>query len=106
LTLGTGMSGFTLTGEGTTFNLIVAPLQLYWRLETAADMAGSDVTIRIDNITHGTPILDTVETYLHLQDYGHIMVSSIPINSRGSYRATGTLVTGNRQIASVDFTVQ
>jgi hypothetical protein len=102
LTLGTGMSGFTLTGASTTFTRIGGSLQLYWRLESAADMAGSDVTITITPVSGGSPVS---QTYAHLQSYGHIMLSSINVTAAGSYRATGILVTGNKTVASVDFTV-
>jgi hypothetical protein len=37
---------------------------------------------------------------------GFIMVSAISIDSAGSFRATGILVTGNKTVSSVDFTVQ
>lgn len=107
LTLGTGMSGFTLIGQGTTFNRgNSGSLQLYWRLESATDMAGSDVTIKIDNISSGTPVFYVSQPYANKQSYGHIMLSSITISDAGSYRATGILVTGSKQVATVDFTVQ
>jgi len=107
LTLGTGQSSanlFNLTGAGTSFT--GAPLTLYWRLESSDDMAGSQVTIDIKKLSGGTFISHQSQTYPNAQSYGHIMVSAINIDSAGSFRATGILVTGNKTISTVDFTVQ
>jgi hypothetical protein len=104
LTLGTGSSGFALTGTGTVFDFPQGgSLQLYWRLESSDDMAGSRVIISIENFAGGVSVS---QTYTNSQSYGHIMCSSITITAAGSYRATGTLETGNKQIAAIDFAVQ
>lgn len=106
LTVGTGTSGFQLTGTSATFTLVGGSVQIFWRLESAADMAGSDVMLSIEKNSAGTWVSYNSQMFPHLQDYGHIMVSSITITEPGSYRATGTLVTGNMTVASVDFSVQ
>lgn len=106
LTLGTGMSGFQLTGVSTTFARVGGSVQVYWRLESAADMAGSDVVLSIEKNSAGTWNSYNSQTFPHLQDYGHIMVSSITMTEPGSYRATGILATGNKTVASVEFSVQ
>jgi hypothetical protein len=107
LLLGTGQNAtnpFNLTGQGTSFT--GAPLALYWRLESKDDMAGSQVTIDIKKLTGGTYVAHMSQTFANPQSYGHIMVSAVTIDSVGSFRATGILVTGNKIISSVDFTVQ
>jgi hypothetical protein len=101
LTLGTGQSGFDLTGVSTSFtrNSIV-----FWRLESADDMAGSQVIIKIDTIT-GANVGSS--TFNNPQSYGHIMVSQVTVpGNPGSYRATGILATGNKTVAGIDFTVE
>ena len=110
LTLGTGLNSanpFNLTGEATSFaGGALLPLTLYWRLESSNDMAGSAVTIDIKKLSNTTYLSYKSQTYSSTQNYGHIMVSSISIDSAGSFRATGILVTGNKTVSSVDFTVQ
>jgi hypothetical protein len=110
LTLGTGLSSanpFNLTGVGISFpGGALLPLTLYWRLESSDDMAGSNVTIEIKKLSNATYSSYKSQTYPSAQNYGHIMVSSISIDSAGSFRATGILVTGNKTVSSIDFTVQ
>jgi hypothetical protein len=106
LTLGTGMSGFQLTGVSTTFTLAGGSQQIFWRLESAADMAGSDVTISLEKISGGAFVSYKSFPYPHVQDYGHIMLSSFTVTEPGSYRATGILVTGNKTVSQVSFSVQ
>jgi hypothetical protein len=106
LTLGTGMSGFQLTGVSTTFTLVGGSVQIFWRLESAADMAGSDVILSIEKNSAGTWVSYNSQTFPRLQDYGHIMVSSINISEYGSFRATGKLATGDITVASEEFSVQ
>ena len=102
LTLGTGINPnnlFELTGAGTSFT---APAVLYFRLESAVDMGGSTVRIKIDQ-TDGTPI--SSQDYTNPQSYGHIFLSYFTITRTGSYVATGILVTGLKTVASINFTV-
>ena len=102
LTLGTGISttnAFDLIGVGTTFS---ASSSIYFRLECADDMGSSSVTITIDK-ADGTPY--QTFSYESLQSYGHIYVSAFNVKDPGSYKATGTLLTGNKTIASQSFTV-
>ncbi|MDD5675175.1 MAG: hypothetical protein PHC61_13485 [Chitinivibrionales bacterium] len=106
LTLGTGFTAnyMDLVGQGASFT--GTPLTLYWRLESKDDMAGSSVIINIKKLTGATSTAFQAQTYPNPQSYGHIMLSTISIASAGSFRATGLVVTGNKTIDSVDFTVQ
>ncbi len=102
LTLGTGLNPnnlFELTGAGTSFTASTA---IYFRLESADDMAGSAVRLKIDQ-QDGTPI--SSQDYPSLQSYGHIYLSNFTITRTGSYTATGILVTGLKTVASINFTV-
>ncbi len=105
LTLGTGMNGFTINGETTTFSRIGGSAIIYWRLESAADMGGSAVRIEISKQSASGWISDNSITFPSTQNYGHIMLSSFSLTNTGNYRATGVLVTGNVTVASKDFTV-
>ncbi len=99
LTLGTNLNAanlFELTGTGTTFS----PGTLFFRLESADDMAGSLVSIRITSES-----TDTTMTFSNPQSYGHIFLSSFTLSKTGNYTATGGLVTGNKTIASINFTI-
>jgi hypothetical protein len=106
ITLGTGMSGFNITGEATTFYLIGGSLNIYWRLESKDDMAGSQVRILISKSISSTyQTIDTID-YNNPQSYGHIMLSSYPHTyGAGSFKATGILLTGSKTIASKEYIV-
>jgi hypothetical protein len=106
LTLGTGMNGFNLVNEGTAFTRISANATIYFRLESAADMAGSSVTITIEKNLSGTWSNFTSFTFPNPQSYGHILLSNFSLTDAGSFRATGILTTGSATVASKDFTVQ
>jgi hypothetical protein len=106
LTLGTGMNGFTINGETTNFSLIGGRATIYWRLESAADMAGSAVRIEISRQSTSGWTNDNSFNFPSTQNYGHIMLSSFSLANAGNYRATGVLVTGNVTVATKDFTVQ
>ena len=102
LTLGTGLNPnnlFELTGAGTSFT---APAVLYFRLESANDMAGSAVRLKIDQ-QDGTPIFS--QDYPSPSSYGHIFLSNFTLTRTGSYVATGILVDGLKTVASINFTV-
>jgi V8-like Glu-specific endopeptidase len=104
ITLGTGLNPsnlFELTGVGTTFT---AGTLVYFRLECAADMGGSDVRIQIDN-QDGTPY-STIPDYHNTQSYGHIFLSGFSIPDAGSYKATAILVTGLKTVASINFVLK
>ena len=103
LQLGTGMnaSNFTLTGGGTRF---YAGQTIYFRIESSDDMAGSSVKIHIDTNNNGTYLAFSDFTFPNPQNTGHLLISSFPINSPGTFRATGILVNGNKTIGSVNFT--
>ena len=106
LTLGTGMSGFTITGETTNFYRVGGRATIYWRLESSADMAGSSVRIAIAKQGTNGFVSDTSFTFASTQSYGHIMLSSFALTATGSFRATGILVTGNVTVATKNFTIQ
>jgi hypothetical protein len=103
LTLGTGVNPsnlFELTGVNTSFT---ASTTIYFRLESADDMAGSAVRLQIEQ-QDGTPVFS--QNYPNPQSYGHILVSNFPpITRAGSYVATGILVTGSKTVASINFTM-
>lgn len=102
LTLGTGLNPsnlFELTGEGTSFP---AGSQIYFRLESKEDMAGSPVRI---NIKAAGSDIDNID-YPVLQEYGHIYLSSFTAPEPGNYTATGILTTGNKTIATITFIAQ
>lgn len=106
MTLGTGLNAsnpFLLVGEGTSFTGV--PATIYFRLESADDMGGSAVNIAIGKNMSGAYLADTTINYPSIQSYGHIFLSAFTLRTIGSYRATGGLATGNKTIASVDFTV-
>ncbi|MBN1398138.1 MAG: hypothetical protein JXA06_08935 [Bacteroidetes bacterium] len=105
LTLGTGMDGFTITGETTNFNLTGGSVTIFWRLESSADMAGSNVNIVIHDLSSSSTANDISFTFTNPQSYGHIMLSSFALTNSGSYKATGILVNGNLTVASKDFFV-
>jgi hypothetical protein len=100
------MSGFTILNEGTTFTRPGANVTIYFRLESAADMGGSNVTILVETNSSGTWSNYNSFTFTNPQSYGHIFLSSFSIPDAGSFRATGILVTGSATIASKAFTVQ
>lgn len=107
LTLGSGINSsnlFQLTGETTTFT--GTNLNIFWRLESKDDMAGSSVTIKIEKQVSGTYTTVQSIPYPNPQSYGHIMLSSFPWSQKGSFRATGILVAPNKTVAAIDFTVQ
>jgi hypothetical protein len=106
LTLGTGMNGFNLVNEGTTFTRTGANAMIYFRLESAADMAGSNVTIKVEKNSSGTWSNYLSFPFTSIQSYGHIFLSGFSLSDAGSFRATGILATGSVTIASKDFTVQ
>jgi|WetSurMetagenome_2_1015567.scaffolds.fasta_scaffold34827_3 hypothetical protein len=108
LTLGTGVdySKFLISGEGTSFYKIGGSVQVFWRLESANDMAGSNVNIKIEKQSGGTYLSDTTFSFANPQSYGHIMISSFIITKTGNFRATGVLTNGNTTVASKEFTVQ
>jgi len=102
LTLGTGLNPsnlFQLTGEGTSFT---TSNTIYFRLESADDMAGSAVRLKIDQ-QDGTSIFS--RDYPSPSSYGNIFLSNFTLPRAGSYVATGILVTGLKTVASINFTV-
>jgi len=105
LTLGTGMDGFTITGETTNFSLAGGYVTIFWRLESSADMAGSNVNIVIHDLSSSSTVNDFTFTFTNPQSYGHIMLSSFRFSNSGSFKATAILVNGNSTVASKDFFV-
>ena len=102
LKLGTGInsSNFTLNGEGTVF---LQGTTISFRLESKDDMAGSPVRISINQV--GLAIFVDYD-FPSIQSYGHIYMSSFNAPMPGNYTATGILTSGNKTIATIDFTVQ
>lgn len=108
LTLGTGAdySKFLITGESSSFNRVGGSAQIYWRLESTADMGGSAVNIKIEKQSGSSYVNDTTFTYSNPQSSGHIMISNFSFAQAGNFRATGILAEGSVTIASQNFSVQ
>lgn len=106
LTLGSGMSGFEITGETTSFARLGSSVTIFWKLESSVDMAGSAVRIRFDRVTGGIAAPYDSSTYTNPQSYGHIMLSACVFGgTTGTYRAVGVLQSSGRVVASKDFDV-
>ena len=90
LTFGTGFgaTGFDLINPGTTFSVATEGTSgaIYFKLESAADMAGRAVRIYINDGTYGT------HDYLSQQSSAHILLSSFRITDTGSFTVKGYLV--------------
>jgi hypothetical protein len=108
INIGTGVdyAKFLIVGETSTFTRIGSYATIYWRLESANDMGGSDVNIKIEKLTGTNYVTDTLATFPSTQNYGHIMISNISLQHTGSFKMTGILVNGNVAVASTNFTVQ
>jgi hypothetical protein len=89
LTFGTGLGPtfFDLIGESTTFSvgLMGTTGQIWFRLESADDMAGRAVRLYI-NGTYAQ------KDYVNPQSYGHILLSSFRITDVGTFTVKGYLV--------------
>lgn len=80
LTFGTGITGtgFTLTGEATSFSLAaLGGNPLWFRLESAADIDGRFVRLYFNDITN--------KDFTAVQPYGHIVLASFPVTTAGTY---------------------
>jgi hypothetical protein len=90
LTFGTGIggTGFDLIGESTTFSVAMmgSTGQIWFKLESAADMAGRAVRLYINDGTYAQ------KDYVNPQSYGHILLSSFRITDVGSFVVKGYLV--------------
>ncbi len=90
LTFGTGVGGtdFDLINPGTTFSVAAEGTTgaIYFKLESAADMAGRTVRLYINAGTYDT------HDYPNPQSYGHILLSSFRITDTGSFTVKGYLV--------------
>lgn len=106
LTLGTGISGFNIVGETTTFTRIAGGTSIFWRLESVTDMAGSSVKIVVLRQIGQAFTPSDSATYPATESYGHIMLSSYYCTGvAGNYRASGVLVATGRTVASKDFVI-
>ena len=105
LTLGTGIggNGFQLAGEGTTFT--GASNQIYFRLESQADMEGSQIKIRLEKNSGAGYVFYQDFSFNNPQSYGHIFLSAFIPGQIGNYKATGIIVSKNLEVASLQFTV-
>lgn len=105
LKLGTGMTGFELTGEDSTFIQTGGSIFLYFRLESKEDMAGR--TVVLDFLTSGGSLINTI-TRPNPQEYGHIMLSSFEwLGGTGNFTVKGYLAdsTDKVLIATRDFRI-
>ena len=106
LTLGTGLNPsnpFELIGVGTT---LLKSEPIWFRLESSADMAGSDVRIVITTNVGGNWMDYQSPVFSNPQSYGHIFLSSFIIDDPGSYKARGVLVATGATVASTSFIVK
>ena len=108
LQIGTGAdyAHFAIAGETAAFTRSGLYANIYWRLESANDMGGSNVNMKVEKLVGSSYIADTVFAFTAAQSYGHIMMSSIALQHTGSFKMTGILVTGNVSVATTNFTVQ
>ena len=106
ITLGTGASGFTITGESTSFTQVSGSVIIYIRIESEEDMAGR--TIVLDFETASGSLINTI-TRPQAQDYGHILLSSFDwLGDKGNFTVNAYLADGTEKIliTSQDFTIQ
>lgn len=103
LTVGTGMNGFNLTGETSSFNMLISPLTVYWKLESSQDTTGLSMQLKVEKLVSGS--YQDVSTTSPGTGNGHYMLSSISISQTAAYRLTGGIVSPNSTIASCLFTV-
>jgi hypothetical protein len=90
LTFGTGIggTGFELVGESTTFSvgLLGATGQIWFKLESSADMNGRAVRLYINDGTYAQ------KDYTNPQSYGHFLLSSFRITDVGAFTVKAYLV--------------
>ena len=108
LTLGTGwnVSNFTLTGEGSAFTRVGTAATIYFRLESATDLGGAGISIKIEKQSGSNYTVVGTYPYSNPQSYGHIIMSSFTVSDIGSFRATGMITSSSSVIATTTFTVQ
>jgi hypothetical protein len=108
LTVGTGMnaSNFTLVGESSTIAKTGSVTTIYYRLESAADLGGAGVTIKIEKQVGSSYTTYLSYPYSNPQNYGHIIMSAFALTDAGSYRATGMITSTSATIAQTTFTIQ
>ena len=107
LTLGTGMSGFVISGETVTFtkNPSNSLASIYWRLECKDDYGNQGARLQIDKSVSGAWQAYATVNPPVLQDYGHIYVNGPVKIAVGTYRATGIHIGSSRTVAVVNFVV-
>jgi hypothetical protein len=90
LTFGTGLggTGFDLIGESNTFSVsaLGSQGQIYFKLESAADMGGRAVRLYINDGTYAQ------KDYSNPQSYGHYLLSSFRITDVGTFNVKALLV--------------
>jgi hypothetical protein len=107
LTLGTGMSGFSISGEAATFTKdpVSNEASIYWRLECKDDYGNQGARLRIEKLVSGAyQSYKTIDPPV-AQNYGHIYVNGPVTVAVGSYKATGIHIGSGRTVAVVDFVV-
>jgi len=108
LTLGTGMSGFSITGETATFTKdpISGEASVYWRLECKDDYGNQGARLQIDKLVTGSyQSYKTIDPPV-TQNYGHIYLNGPVTVAAGTYKATGVHIGSGRTVALVNFLVQ
>ncbi len=108
LTLGTGAnaSNTSLTGESSAFISLGGVAVIYWRLESAAELDGAGVALKIEKKSGSNYTLIGTYPNASPHNYGHFVISSISLADAGTFRATGLLTSTATEVASTTFTVQ
>ncbi len=108
LTLGTGAnaSNTALTGESSAFISLGGVAVIYWRLESATELGGAGVALKIEKKSGSNYTLIGSYPYASPRSYGHIVISSISLADAGTFRATGLLTSTATEVASTTFTVR
>ena len=103
--IGTQLSGMNLADAGSSFTMLIPPIQLWLRIETEYDQEGKTATValrRTDNT-----VWDTTLSIVPPQNYGHILLQNFYLNSRGSYSASVTFpFTPARTVGAANFVVK
>lgn len=104
IAVGTGMSGFSLSGQATTFYTPISSNTLYWKLESTQDYNSSALQIGLEKWVSGA--YSGLTTANVSSATGHYALSGITVSSTGNYRITGYMVSPSVTVASATFNVQ
>jgi hypothetical protein len=84
-------TGMNLADAGTTFTMFGSSIMLWVRIETEFDQAGTNAVVNLQRKDAGGTVLwDTTMTIVPAQNYGHILLHSFYLSSRGNYSANAS----------------